>query len=246
MIFSSRLKKLSLVSALIVIGFIVFRNQTIAQSASNKSYIMQGGEIEQKTLINPIESPSKPSDKNSEKTSNIYFGENYQVISESNQEDSQALSFSISNNLVDYGKLTPANPVSRIIDLTVSESPSRGYSVFTFENNELSDAHNNFIPDTTCDNGTCSEISSALWSSNLSFGFGYRCENTDGSGCTEDFSEKGYFKQFANESKSEAYQIIINDLNSRKAKIELKANISNTQTKSSYSNSIIFIAVPNL
>ncbi len=240
---SSKLKKIGLVLILIVIAFIILRNRTIAQSASNNFYTIQGGEIEQKTLTNPGES----SDKSSDKTTSIYFGENYQITAGfEDVEDSQPFSFSVSNTIVNYGPLTPTNPVSRTTDLIISKGSSKGYSVFAFANRQLSDINNNSIPDTTCDNGTCSETSAAVWSGNLSFGFGYRCENADGSGCTEDFSKTGYFKQFANDSKSEAYQAIINGFDSRKAKIEYKINISNNQDKSNYSNSITFIAIPNL
>jgi len=234
----SEKQKIGLVLILIVIAFIILRNRTLAQSASNNSYTIRGGDLEQKTLTSPGDSSGQSSDKSSDKTQ-VTAG--FEEI-----EDSQPFSFSVSNNLVDYGPLTPTNPVSRTTDLIISKGSSRGYSVFAFANRELSDVNNNSIPDTTCDNGTCSETSSGVWSGNLSFGFGYRCENADGSICTEDFLGIGYFKQFANDSKSEAYQAIINGFDSRKAKIEYKVNISNNQAKSSYSNSITFIAIPNL
>ena len=235
--FSSKLKKIGLVLILIVTAFIILRNRTLAQNASNNSYTIQGGDIEQKT---------QSSDKSSDKTTNTYFGENYQVTTGFEDiEDSHPFSFSVSNNLVDYGPLTATNPVSRTTDLIISKGSSRGYSVFAFANRELSDVNNNSIPDTTCDNGTCSETSSAQWSGNLSFGFGYRCE-IEAPPCSKDFLIENSFKQFANDSKSEAYEAIINSFDSRKAKIEYKVNISNNQAKNSYSNSITFIAIPNL
>ena len=235
--FSSKLKKIGLVLILIVTAFIILRNRTLAQNASNNSYTIQGGDIEQKT---------QSSDKSSDKTTNTYFGENYQVTTGFEDiEDSHPFSFSVSNNLVDYGPLTATNPVSRTTDLIISKGSSRGYSVFAFANRELSDVNNDSIPDTTCDNGTCSETSSGVWSGNLSFGFGYRCE-IEASPCSKDFLIENSFKQFANDSKSEAYEAIINSFDSRKAKIEYKVNISNNQAKNSYSNSITFIAIPNL
>jgi len=243
----SRYFKIAPALILIIIAFIILRNRTIAQSASNSSYVLQGGEIEQKTFVNPGEPSAESFYKSPSKTANVYLGENYQVATEfENIEDKQPFAFSISNTLVDYGSLTPTNPVFRTTDLIISKGSSRGYSVFAFANRQLTDVSNNSIPDTTCDNGTCSETSSAQWSGNLSFGFGYRCENADSSGCTDDFSKADYFKQFANDSKSESYQAIINSFDSKKAKIEYKVNISNNQAESSYSNSIIFIAIPNL
>lgn len=219
---------MALIFILIVFAFIFLKSRIIAQTISNNNYTIQGGDIEQKTLINPEDSQNQPSGSSSD----MY---------------SEPFSFSLSDNLVDYGPLTPTNPVFRTTELIISRGSSWGYSVFSFEDHELRDPNNNFIPDTTCDNGACSETVSAQWSGNLSFGFGYRCENPDNSGCIEDFSKADYFKQFANDSKSEPSQPILNSFNpSKKAIIKYKVNISGNQNKSNYSNSIILIAVPNL
>jgi len=233
-----------LILILIVFTFIFLKNRTIAQTISNNYYTIQGGDIEQKTLINPQAPQAEPPTY----TAKMYSGENYHVITGfENIQNSDLFSFSVSDNLVDYGPLTPTNPVFRTTDLIISKGSSRSYSVFAFEDHEIRDPNNNFIPDITCDNGACSETVSAQWSSNLSFGFGYRCEEVDSSVCTEDFSKAYYFKQFANDSKSESPQAILNGSSpKKKAKIKYKVNISGNQNKSNYSNSIIFIAVPNL
>lgn len=215
---------MALVLMLVMIIIITFRNRVLAQNASKNPYVIQGGDIEQKTLNTSGESSIANSDKTT----------------------TEPFSFSVSDNLIDYGPLTPANSVLRTTDLTILKGSSQRYSVFSFEDRELSDSNNSFIPDTTCDSGTCSETSSAVWSGNLSFGLGFRCEKEDNSGCSEDFSKPDYFKQFANQSKSEAYQAIINSSDLKKAKIKYKVNISNNQAKSNYSNSITFIAIPNL
>ena len=217
--------KTALVLIFLTIYPFLLSQRIAAQTISNQIYTIQGGDIEEKTLTNPKDPGNKTA-----------YG---------NDSHSQPFSFSISSNIIDYGPLTPTNPVYRTIDLVISKGSSRGYSVFAFANRELSDVNNNSIPDTTCDNGTCSETSSAQWSGNLSFGFGYRCE-IEASPCSKDFLIENSFKQFANDSKSEEYQAIIKSIDSKKAKIEYKINISNNQAKSSYSNSITFIAIPNL
>ena len=235
---------MALILILIVFAFIFLKSRTIAQTISNNYYIIQGGDIEQKILINP----QVPQAESPTYTAKIYSGENYQIITGfENIQNSDFFSFSVLSNLVDYGPLTPTNPVFRTTGLIISRGSSWGYSVFSFEDHELSDPNNNFIPDTTCDNGACSETVSAEWSGNLSFGFGYRCENLDNSGCIEDFSQADYFKQFANDSKSEPSQPILNSFSpNKKAKIKYKVNISGNQNKSNYSNSITLIAVPDL
>src|SRR3989344_9276939 len=160
--FFSKLKKIGLVLIFLVIAFIILRNQTLAQNASNNSYILQGGEIEQKTFTNSGNSATESSHKSTDETANTYFGENYQVIvGFEDIKDVQSFSFLVSDRLVDYGPLTPTNPVSRTTDLVISKGSSRGYSIFSFEDRQLSDINNNSIPDTTCDSCTCSETTSA-------------------------------------------------------------------------------------
>ncbi|OGH14045.1 MAG: hypothetical protein A3H50_03305 [Candidatus Levybacteria bacterium RIFCSPLOWO2_02_FULL_37_10] len=217
--------KTALVLIFLTIYPFLLSQRIAAQTISNQIYTIQGGDIEEKTLTNPKDPGNKTA-----------YG---------NDSHSQPFSFSISSNIIDYGPLTPTNPVYRTIDLVISKGSSRGYSVFAFANRELSDVNNNSIPDTTCDNGTCSETSSAQWSGNLSFGFGYRCE-IEAPPCSKDFLIENSFKQFANDSKSEPFRSILNGIDYKKAQIKFKVNISGTQARSNYSNTITFIAVPAL
>ena len=85
-----------------------------------------------------------------------------------------------------------------------------------------------------------------LWNNPLTYGFGYRCDNTSNTNLCHDFILPNYFKQFLNISNNQPPQIIIEglDIGEITSTITYKVNISNTQPKGSYSNNITFIAIP--
>lgn len=157
--------------------------------------------------------------------------------------------FSISETLIYFGHLSPTNPITRSNKLTASNGSTNGYSVIAFEDRELWDwLSDTFIPDTSCNDGLCSESSSAPWTNILTYGLGYRCDNIIGSDCLADFSDLSFYKQFANNSKNEIPQKVLSGTNlktERIVQITYKVNISGTQPKGSYQNIITYIAVPN-
>jgi hypothetical protein len=157
--------------------------------------------------------------------------------------------FSISETIIYFGTLFPTNPIKRTNKLTVSNGSANGYLIIAFEDKELSALESSaFIPDTTCDNGLCSEARSAAWTNPLTYGFGYRCDNVVSSNCAKGFSEVGFYKQFANNSKSEIPHKVVSGTNGKIDKIvqiTYKVNISGAQQFAFYNNTITYIAVPN-
>lgn len=166
-------------------------------------------------------------------------------INDLNQLD--FFTFSISNSIIDFGILSPTNPIYRTTNISLSNI-NKDYIVTAFENNPLLiTKSNNIIPDTTCDNGYCSEIRTALWENTLTYGFGYRCDNVTGDSCPIEFDTSNYYKQFPDLSKSESPQIIMSpdpNLQSQEIQITYKVNISKTQPGGSYTNNITYIASP--
>lgn len=169
--------------------------------------------------------------------------------------------FSISSTVINFGTLFPTNPIKRSNKLTISNRSANGYSIIGFEDKELSSAvasdatsiplsgaSSDFIPDTTCDNGQCSESFSGPWTNPLTYGFGYRCDNVKGTDCASGLLDPNFYKQFANTSLSETPQKVAMATSAEKEKtirITYKVNISSTQAKGSYSNTITYIAIPN-
>lgn len=179
---------------------------------------------------------------------NSYGGKNYSVKLGFKQSRSPELfSFSLNQTVINFGLLTATNPVTRTSTLTISNEGLPGYQVFASENNTLKNELNISIPDTTCDNGSCTETIAAPWKATLTYGFGYRCDTIADAACTPTFNDPDEYKQFADSSKHEPSQTILkgNDGKpTRKAKITYKVNISGTQAPGTYSNTITYIAVP--
>lgn len=160
--------------------------------------------------------------------------------------DISTLYFSISESLIDFGPLSPTNPVSRNLNLLVSFPGT--YQILTQEDNPLRNLKNETIPDTACDNGACDENTVSEWINNLTYGFGLRCVDADQQVCLKDFSfGNDYYKTPADASKNEAPTPVIHSggsLSEEEAQIIFKINTSGTQSTGSYLNTVTLIAVP--
>jgi hypothetical protein len=219
-----------------------------AFTMSNGNWIIQMGNLNS--------AAGKPSNSNfklgvtvGETGRGLYSGTNYTVRAGFQYIKSIIrFRFAISSQLIDFGTLTPTNPVKRTNTLTVSNGSAHGYTVTAFEDHQLLiPASGSVIPDTTCDTGLCTESTAASWpdSSILVYGFGYRCDNLSGTDCAT-FPANNY-KQFADNSKAETPQNVMSSLlvgKNRQTQITYKVNISGTQAAGRYSNVITYIATP--
>lgn len=181
----------------------------------------------------------------------LYSGTNYTVRAGFQYIKSIIpFAFSISSFFVDFGPITPGTPITRTNTLTVSNGSAYGYQVLAFENHPLRVSSSGVsIPDTTCDGGSCSEVTASAWTSVLTYGFGYRCDNVTGTDCNSGFSTGTYYKQFANNESSETAQSVMSSSNvgrNRKVQITYKANISASQAAGEYNNIITYIATPSI
>jgi len=152
--------------------------------------------------------------------------------------------FTISDITIDFGSLTPQSPVTQTNTLTVSAGGAGGYQVLAFENHPLRSDNNDEIPDTTCDNGNCSETNAEVWTQNTTYGFGY---NMSGDDVPTEFVDATYFKQFADEESGETPQVVMSSDTATKssvATVTYKVNISSLQAAGKYENALVFIAVP--
>ena len=159
-------------------------------------------------------------------------------------------SVSLSSNLVDFGTLSPTNPILRTLTLSVYSLSAYGYSVIASEDHPLQispDASGANIPDTTCDNGECSHDQAQEWINTLTYGFGYRCDNVTGFDCDSSFSNTNFYKHFADISNGQSSQSVMAGIGSKNKDVRLsyKVNISGNQAQGVYTNIITYIAVPN-
>lgn len=152
--------------------------------------------------------------------------------------------FSVSSLLIDYGELSPTNPIIRENTISILNQASLAYTVLAHTDHELKDINGNFIPDTGCDNGACSERVAASFNNTLTFGFGYRCAGHD---CLSDFLAKDYYKQFANQALNENSTLLASGRKSDQENvitIYYKVNTAASQPQSKYTNTITYLALP--
>lgn len=157
---------------------------------------------------------------------------------------STPFSFSVSETLIDFGPISPTDPVLRTNTLSIEDPSKEGFEVIAYEENPLKNiSTDTTIPDTTCDSGACNSQDSGLWEAVLTYGFGYRCDSSNNS-CSSGFSQNNFYKQFEKEISGQN-AVENQDLQSAKVQITYKVNISGTQQPGFYGNTIIFIAVPD-
>lgn len=162
----------------------------------------------------------------------------------------EPFSFTISSIFIDFGPITPGAPVTRTNTLTVTNRSAYGYTVLARESHPLRlNSAGIDIPDTTCDSGTCNEVTSAAWTSLTTYGFGYRCDNISDDDCQSGFTTSTFYKQFASSESAELAQPVMSGsdvVTNAQSQITYKVNISPTQVAGLYENIITFIAVPSI
>lgn len=151
----------------------------------------------------------------------------------------------MSNSRIDFGELSPTNPVLRSLTIGITADNVPAYNLIVYENNPLSQNQGILLPDTSCDNGTCSAIRATLWNNTLAFGFGYRCEKNDTTGCQTDFSQPESYRSFAHANQLVPV-ILTGGIFSRTADITVthKINMSGSQPPGAYSNTLTYVLVP--
>lgn len=238
---------------LLVACYLLLAPAAQAQTMSNKDYKikMQG--------FNSISGTTNNADYNIRSTAGelspiVSEGVNFKVrTGTENIASSLPFSVSLSSEIIDFGSLTPTNPIVRTLDLNIYSLSAYGYSILAYENHPLQSENAN-IPDTTCDNGECSHESAKEWINTLTYGFGYRCDNVIGVDCDSSFSNAegtpsgpNFYKHFADGSNRQAEQSVMSGIGSKnkQARMSYRVNIAGNQAEGIYSNIVTYIAVPS-
>ncbi len=154
--------------------------------------------------------------------------------------------FSLSTTKVDFGKLSPFQPITKQIQAIVDNGLSSGYQVFAVEVGPLTSDTKAIIRHTKCDqdNNRCTSTTARSWRQNGVVGFGY---GLVGNSIPEDFKDSSYFRPFADLSQGQD-PIVIMSSRAHKVRhqttINFRVNISSTQPVGNYRNTIIFTAIP--
>lgn len=219
-----------------------------AQTMSNDDYILQMGNL------NSISGAASGGNYNLTFTSgesgqNLFSGTNYKVKAGFQYIypfSPKPFTLSISTSSIDFGVISPTNPVTRTNTLTVVNNSSNGYAVTASQNRNLRvDASNSEIPATTCDSGNCTDTTSDAWTNTLTYGFGYRCNNVLGTDCDSGFATSGYYKKFSASPSATTVMSKTTAGGTSQSKITYKVNIPVTQAPGIYTNIIHYIATPS-
>ncbi len=227
---------------------VVSLEQVEAFTMSNANWVIDFGNLNM-TSGKPTGPNYKVSNTVGEIASGLYTGTNFTVRAGFQYVYSIIpFRFTITGLEINFGSLTPTNPVTRTNTLTIYNGTANGYSVKAYEDHSLLKVGTgSLIPDTTCDSGTCNEVTSSAWANTLTYGFGYRCDNVTGTDCANGFSTSTFYKQFANNTYNESPVAVMTGTNvgrNKKVQITYKVNISGTQPAGDYFNQIIYLAVP--
>jgi hypothetical protein len=195
--------------------------------------------------VNTIDTNPQPTPKaqvigtNNIKINEFTTGPNYTVTAPNN-----ALSIQLSQNTIDYGILSSTNPVIRTSNINLTNT-FLGGEVLSYEDHPLLSTANAVIQNTSCDNGACTPEIAAVWNNTLTYGFGYRCDNSQKNVCDSQFSYSSYFKPFSDVSADHTPEtVMLTGRGTSQTTITYKVNISGTQKTGGYYNSITYVAIP--
>ena len=156
-----------------------------------------------------------------------------------------SFSFALSKTSINLGTLTYGSLNTDSHTLTIN-TRGAGYTIYAYEKHPLKlESATTTIPDTTCDDGSCSETQASSWTNPNIGGFGF---NVSGSHAASDFVNTNYYRQFADQAKSEPMQVIMSSSNlavDDSATITYKAGLtSGSQAAGNYSTYVSYVAVP--
>lgn len=187
-------------------------------------------------------------DKKNKVKPNIIQGVGFSaILSDSTDSQNKPFVFSISDSVLSFGNIKPGEPVVRNQAITLTPGSANGYQVLASQNNPLRSEDKNEIPNTSCDNGNCTNMLADYWQLPLTYGFGYRCENIIGQPCLAGINGLSY-KRFSNLEVDEKASLVLYSAESvtTKALIEYKINVPGNQPDKPYSTTITLSAFPNL
>lgn len=164
-------------------------------------------------------------------------------------------SFTISKLNINFGTITPGIGSTDTNIITITSPGLSGYQILVSQNHPLQINASKKIPNTRCDNSTCTSELSSLWVNNSTYGFGFNAIGINESGVTTNigtssyFTNNTFFRPFADKSAlpQETSAIIMSEdgpVQKHSARITYKVNIASNQTAGNYQNAITFIAVP--
>jgi hypothetical protein len=221
-------------------------NQVSALTMSNSNYIIQMGNLNS-FAGSKSNGQYTLNDTGGQLGPGLYSGSGFKVRSGFQYISSIVrFRFAIDSTEINFGTLTATNPVTRNQTLTVNTGSAYGYAVTLSENHQLMKfPTGELIPNTTCDDGSCTTIAASVWTNTLTYGFGYRCDS--GTDCASGFGVANSYKQVPDLSLSQSPATVMTGTTvgkNRQVTLKYKVNISGTQAAGLYVNELVYVATP--
>lgn len=229
--------------------FLILTSDIDAATMTNKNYKVELGSFN--TLAGTTQGQNYKLDTSvGQDFTDTLQNDQYKIISgfQLGSSGRNLFTLSLTPIFVTYGRFSPTTPVTRTSALTITNQASQSYAVLAYQDHSLQKTDGKtIIPDVSCDNGRCNEIQTATWENTLTYGFGYRCDNTKDADCNRNFTDKTFFARFP--TLDAAYPAVVMEGargKDKKTQITYKVNVSGTQAQGPYANTVTFIAVPSL
>ncbi len=126
--------------------------------------------------------------------------------------------------------------------LTVNTNAGDGYTMTSQENDQMTNAGSQTIPDTTCDSGTCTESTGGAWTTaSANHGLGHTCF---GLNCVAGYSSGANYRQFASIADTETAQTIMSSstpVTNATSTVVYQLSVSGSQSSGDYTNTVVYI-----
>jgi len=137
--------------------------------------------------------------------------------------------------------------------LTVSTNGANGYTVTAIENDQMGKDGGTtpFIPDTTCDGGSCTHTTSTNWVTATNNGLGYAIQNVSAATISATYNGYSEFarsfsaKQFPSAAEAETPETIMSSStvsNAEQANVCYRLSVGATQAAGDYMNQVTYTA----
>lgn len=144
---------------------------------------------------------------------------------------------------VPFESMTPNNFKKGCQLLTVNTNAGDGFIITSQETDQLTNSGGQTIPDTTCDNGSCTEITADAWvTATANHGLGHTCF---GLSCVAAYSSGTNYRQFASIADAETAQTMMSSstpVTNATSTVVYQLSVPVSQASGDYTNTVVYIA----
>lgn len=172
-------------------------------------------------------------------------------------ESAATLEVSLDKMAIEMNNLSPGITAQEIGTVTVNSNSPAGYALYVQQNHQLQNmampgamlTSRTVVPDTTCDDKSCTPTVAGTWENNDQAGFGYSVMGGDS---LADFANGTKYRPFATKDNGENPVLIAQEeaatsnLNDRQTQVVYRTRVASDNEAGIYANGIIYTVIPSL